>query len=141
MSRRIYLGPSGGNFVFRISPPGYDAADRASPAVFSSDGEYLKVHAVIDEVLNRNGYDYHWGAYTFPTLGYIPLAFPSISMLDRVFYPNDRAAATYEMVDFWQWGVQDGKVWAGTDTPNGLGGRYRFRCIIFKNRADRYISA
>ena len=140
MSERIFIGPSGGNFVFRIAPPGYNASDPASPAVFSSDGDYLKVHAVIDVTLNRTN-NYHWGAYTFPTLGYCPIACPSISLLDRVFYPNDRNPATGEMNNFWEWGVQDGKVWAGTNATSSYGGNYRFRCVIFKNRADRYTAA
>lgn len=142
MTKRIHIGPLNGNMTLRITPTGYDASDIASPCVFSSDGEYLTVHTVIDAVLNRDN-NYHWGAYTFPTLGYCPLAFPSIThtTLNRVFYPNDRNPATDAMNNFWEWGVQDGKVWAGTNTANSYGGNFRFRCLIFKNRADRFTSA
>lgn len=142
MSKRIYVGPLNGTMSLRITPPGHEADNIASPAVFDSNGDYLKVHSVIDVTLNRSN-DQHWGIYSFPALGYCPIAFPSIThaSLNRVFYPNDKNPATAEMNNFWKWGVQSDRVWVYSDTPNNYGGNYRFRCLIFKNRADRYIAA
>lgn len=133
--------------VFRISPPGKDAGNFSHPAVFSSTGDYLRVHHVIDANMNFNSdYKTYWGEWTFPFLGYVPLAFFSVSHHDtnRIFYPNDRHPATREMSNFWGYMVQDGKAWAWRNNPTnspGYLGTYFVRIIIFKNRADRFIDA
>lgn len=144
MSKRILIGPSGNEMLFRISPPGKDADNISHPSVFSSNGDYLKVHSVIDTNMNYNGdYKTYWGAWTFPALGYVPMAFFSVSHRDtnRIFYPNDRNPATSEMSNFWGYMVQDGRAWAWRNNPSsspGYLGTYFIRMIIFKNRADRF---
>lgn len=141
MSERLFLGQTQGRQLLRITPPGVDASNLASRSSFSSDGSYLSVHHVIDQVLNRNN-NYHWGAYTFPALGYVPLAFISIThtSLNRVFYPNDRNPATSEMNNFWNFLLQDGRAWIGTNVASTFGGNYRARLLIFKNRSDEVIN-
>ena len=141
MSERLFLGQLGNRILLRTVPPGMNATNLASKSSFSSDGDYLRVHAVIDQVLNRNNND-HWGTYAYPALGYVPLAFISIThtSLNRVFYPNDRNPATSEMNNFWSWLVQDGRVWVGTNAVSTYGGNYRARLIIFKNRVDDVIN-
>lgn len=142
MSERLFLGQTQGRQLLRITPPGVNASNLASKSSFSSDGDYLRVHAVIDAQLNRNN-NYHWGDYSFPALGYLPMAFLSITHTDlnRVFYPNDRNPATTEMNNFWDWQLQDGHVWIYTTAASTFGGNYRARVLIFKNRADGFISA
>lgn len=141
MSERLFVGLINGRQLLRITPPGKDATNLATKSVLSSDGDYLSVHTVIDEVLNRNN-NYHWGTYAYPALGYAPLAFISIThtSLNRVFYPNDRNPETSEMNNFWRWIVQDGRVWVGTDTPSSYGGNYRVRIILFKNKSSGFIN-
>ncbi len=133
--------------LFRISPPGKDAGNLSQQCVFSSSGEYLRLHHVIDTNLNGpTDYNQYWGAWTFPTLGYVPMAFISISHREtnRILYPNDRAGATRIMSNFWEYMIQDGKAWVYRNNPTaspGYLGTYFVRLIIFKNRADRYIGA
>lgn len=142
MSERIFLGMAGGRQLLRMTPPGVDASNIASRSSFSSDGDFLKVHTVIDANLRRDN-NYNWGYFTFPALGYIPICFLSVTdqSLNRVFFPNDRNPATTEMNNFWQWIVQDGQAWVYMDTPSSAGYNYRARIIVFKNPANGYISA
>lgn len=143
MSNRIFVGKKSGRMLFRITPPGSDAENLSHPSVFSSDGDYLKLHTIIDENIGRHsegGGWWHHGTWGFPDLGYVPLAFISISQLNRVFYPNDRNPDTSEMNNFWDWMISRDRVWVNTTQRSGWGGVFRFRCLIFKNRADRTMS-
>lgn len=142
MSERIFIGTQGSDFLFRISPPGSNASNLTHPSVFSSSGEYLKIHTVIDETIGRHsegGGWWHHGTWAFPDLGYVPYAFISISQLNRVFYPNDRNPDTSEMNNFWTWAIAKDRVWVNTTQRSAWGGDFRFKCIVFKNPASRTI--
>lgn len=146
MTNRMVLGQVQGRQLLRITPPGVDAFNLASRCTFSSDGDYLKVHHVIDSDVafhggNQQNYAQGW---TFPALGYIPFGFISISHrnTNRIFYPNDRYPATAEFSNYWGWMLQDGKVFVWRDNPPsspGYLGTYFVRIIVFKNRADSFI--
>lgn len=144
MSNRIFMGYIGGRAVCRISPPGYDAANLAEPAVFSSDNDYLKIHAVADFRLTKwssGGLGpFYMGEFAFPDLGYIPISFisvgPTSSGLNaRVFFPSDRAYVTQEFNATFQFLIWNNHLWVfGDAVGSGTNYDYRFRCIIFKNR-------
>lgn len=146
MSDRIFIGPSGGSNLFRISQPGYDAWDLTKPAVFSSRSDYLRLHATVDIPLTRySGGDVSGNNYigeaAFPDLGYVPLVFVSITPrhLGRVFFPNDAHPDTSEMNNFMHVAVWTNRIWVSSIAPDGASYQFNFRALIFKNRLDRNI--
>jgi len=145
MSKRIFIGKhsspqTGERMLFRMTPPGYDADNLTHPAVFSSDNDYLKLHATFNfdvERYSQDGKNYYRGDVGFPDLGYVPVTFISVSYLDRIFFPNDRADKTTEMNDFFQFAVSSNHLWI--TSSGGTGSSYDFKCraLVFKNRLDQ----
>lgn len=151
MADRIFMGKNNGRTLLRVSGPGYNATNLADPAVFSSEGDYLKMHHIIDEPLSRYSYEFfdytvyeHYGTWSFPALPYIPMAFISIvhtssSLNGRVFFPGDNYPATAEARDDIVGIINKNRVWVGSNAPDSNPARYRVRIIIFKNPADMVI--
>lgn len=130
---------TGGRMLKRMTAPGYNANNLADPATFSSDNDYLKLHTIVDIPLTKYQSDskrYYIGEAAFPDLGYIPLAFVSVTptSLGRVFFPNDRASATQEMNDFFQIALWTNHIWVSSSQGTGADYDYKFRALIFKNR-------
>ena len=140
MSNRIFCGLTGGRMLFRMAGPGYNAADLTQPAVFSSDNDYLRLHATFNFGLERyrqSGLNYYKGDVGFPELGYVPVTFISVSYLDRIFFPNDRSPQTTEMNNFFQFAVSSNHLWVTSE--GGVGSSYDFKCrvLVFKNKLDQ----
>lgn len=133
---------SDGVQTFRISLPGNDANVIGSKMVFATEGEYLKVHAVIDEPYIRNSRGSYYGTWGYPDLGYIPLVYVSIvqASLGRVFFPGDQYPASSGMISGWGYIANSNRIWAWNDEPGGAGDPFRIRAIVFKNKAVDYIS-
>ena len=103
MVDRLFMGMMGSNALMRITPPGYNATDLSSPAVISSDNDYMRVHqrspsdgVNMETVITGGGSAfYYYGYYTsFPDLGYLPLVYYGLCMSDvnnRIFFPHDNA--------------------------------------------------
>lgn len=152
MVDRIFMGRNSGRTLLRISGPGYNATNLADPAVFSSEGDYLRLHHIIDEPLSR--YEYvlqgttryeHYGTWSFPSLSYIPTAFISIvhttpGLNGRVFFPGDNYPATAEARDDIVGIINNNRVWVGSNAPDGKASTYRVRVLIFKNPANMVIN-
>lgn len=149
MSNRIFIGKSGSRTLFRISPPGYDADNLSGPSSFSSEGDYLQLHHIIDEPLARMSHQnagitayQHYGTWEYPSLGYLPFVFMSTvhstpALNGRVFFPGDNNPATTEARNDINAYITNNRIWVGTNFPNnGFAGNYRVRMLIFKNRAD-----
>lgn len=142
MTERLFLGMKNGKQLLRITPPGFDASDDASKCVFSSDGDYLRVHAVIDQLYTREGtYGSYYGTWGFTDLGYVPMFYYSVThtTTNRVFFPNDLNPSTSEMVNGWQAICNRNRLWSWNNEPGGFVGNYRIRAIVFKNKATDYI--
>ncbi|MHC3941936.1 hypothetical protein ACI0FR_03272 [Paenochrobactrum sp. BZR 201-1] len=78
MVDRILLGKENNRHLLRISKPGFDVKNRANPMVFSSENDYLKIHARARVKLNsytQSGNAFWWGKFSFPPLSYHPLVF------------------------------------------------------------------
>lgn len=152
MVDRILIGNYSGRQLFRVSGDGYNATDLASPSVFSSDGDYLKIHHIIDEPLTRISYSLQsitryafYGTWAFPDLGYIPFSFQSIvhetsGLNGRIFFPGDNNPATQEARNDFSIYVSNNRVWCGTFDPVGYAADFRFRMVIFKNPANMVIT-
>lgn len=148
MADRIFMGKHSGRTILRVSGPGYNATNLSDPAVFSSDGDYLKMHHIIDEPLSRISDEFsgrtvyeHYGTWSFPALPYIPLAFISIvhttpGLNGRVFFPGDNYPATSEARNDIVGIINTNRVWVGSNAPDSNEARYRVRVLIFKNPAD-----
>lgn len=143
MTTRMIIGDNGGQMLFRISPPGYDASDRTQPGVFDSRNDYLKLHAIADLTLTKwsnGGLRYYQGEYHFADLGYVPYVFTSITpiMLDnRVFFPNDNNPATSQMNNFFQICWSTSGIWVSCSGGTSGDYDYRFRALIFKNPLNK----
>lgn len=152
MADRIFIGQKQGRYVFRMSPPGVNASNLAEPSSFSSEGDYLRLHTIIDQELSRYQYEYqsgtkyeHYGTWGFDPLPYIPLASASIvhyrsELNGRIFYPGDNYPATYGARNDFFITISTNRLWVGTNFPNGYAGYYRLRVLIFKNRAVQEIT-
>lgn len=141
MSKRSFTGLVDGRMLKRMTAPGYDADNLTHPATFSSDNDYLKLHAAIDIPLTKyqnSGLRYYIGEAAFPDLGYIPLVFTSVTptSLGRVFFPNDRNPATTEMNNFFQVAVWTNHIWISVSAGTSASYDYLFRALIFKNRLE-----
>ncbi len=141
MSVRSFTGMTGGRMLKRMTAPGYNANNLADPATFSSDNDYLRLHATIDITLTKyqsSGLRYYIGEAAFPNLGYVPLVFLSVTPtnLGRVFFPNDRNPSTTEMNNFFQVALWTDHIWISVSQGTGANYDYKFRALIFKNRLE-----
>lgn len=96
MADRIILGERGQQMGLWVSLPGQNVGDPASRMVFSSDTDYLKIHAQgfyqIPRLGSTNNPYRYQGQITFPDLPYYPLhvcSFATDNDNRRVFFPND----------------------------------------------------
>ena len=126
--------------LFRMAGPGYNAADLTQPAVFSSDNDYLRLHATFNFGLERyrqSGLNYYKGDVGFPELGYVPVTFISVSYLDRIFFPNDRSPQTTEMNNFFQYEMSSNHICVTSDRAVGSSDDFKCRVLVFKNKLDQ----
>ncbi|WOC14574.1 hypothetical protein [Pseudochrobactrum sp. MP213Fo] len=136
--------PSG--MVMRITKPGIDANNDASPFVLSSEHDYLKRHVAGEIKLSsykyQNDYTIYWGNIAFPALPYTPVVFYSTQIYHsqssrRIVYPYDRPSSGIEGA--WV-NITDSRcliakngLWFRADGPNVEFDLY-VRYIVFKNR-------
>lgn len=150
MSVRMFLGQTSGRQLFRIAPPGFDANNLSHPATFSSDGEYLQIHTIIEGQLNRVQYEFQGraaydfsGTFGFPELPYPPLVYCTVvhsQTNNRVVFPSDNGEQTPEYRDDFRFSVAKDRLWVATRFPNGFAGQFRIRAIVFKNEGVRSLT-
>ncbi|PRD45330.1 hypothetical protein C5748_03805 [Phyllobacterium phragmitis] len=96
MADRILIGLRGDEMGVWVSLPGRNVGNAADRMIFSSQYDYLKIHAQGTYQIQRyagtsNPYLYE-GSVQFPKLDYYPLHMCSFCVGDdsrRIFFPND----------------------------------------------------
>lgn len=153
MANRIFIGrhsspQTGERMLLRITPPGTDAANITTQAIYSSDNDFLRVHKrstgqgeAVTRLPGGGGGSYYYYAHytTFPELPYIPLVYWGITIGDsggvsnRIFFPfDDHETSEYPSTADVM--VSRNALWLyirGLYVPQ----TFRFRYIVFENEA------